>query len=59
MICYKDMTFCSFYADCKKAYDCNRPITPHVEEAARSMGLPIAQFAEKPDCHSDNTSDAA
>lgn len=53
MICFSDMTFCPFYKDCAKAWNCHRPLTEKVEQAAQRAGLPISAFAEKPDCHSD------
>lgn len=55
MICYRDMTFCPFHADCGKAPDCSRPLTKEVEAKAREWwgkdGAPIAQYTEKPPCH--------
>lgn len=61
MICYKDMTFCKHYEDCKKADDCPRPLTPTVRQQAikwwGSDDAPIAVFTEKPECHSDNDQD--
>ena len=54
MLCYKDMTFCPFYEDCKQATECHRPLTPEViKQATEWWGgddAPIAQFAEKPYC---------
>ena len=49
MICYKDMTFCSFYEDCDDK-DCSRALTQEVRDKADKLGLPICQFMEKPDC---------
>ena len=54
MICYRDMTFCSFWKDCDKANCCSRPITKNVESRAEAAGLPICRWADKPNCHSDN-----
>jgi len=55
VLCYKDMTFCSFYADCWKRMRCERPLTPEVIAAAQEWwgegAPPIMQFAHKPDCH--------
>lgn len=51
VICYKDMTFCTFYKDCANATDCERKLTPKIADAAEEFGLPIAQFVEKPQCH--------
>lgn len=50
MICYRDMTFCTFYLDCRKADTCHRPLTPDVRRAAEEFGLPTAVFAEQPVC---------
>lgn len=53
-MCYKDMTFCTFYEDCANATDCHRPLTPEVREAAAKWwgddDYPIARFMEKPRC---------
>ena len=49
MICYKDMTFCPYWEDCKEK-DCPRALTPDVCERANDIGLPICEFANKPDC---------
>jgi len=51
MICYRDMTFCTFYKDCANATDCERKLTPEIAEAAEEFGLPIAQFTAPPQCH--------
>lgn len=51
MICYKDMTFCTFYKDCANATDCERKLTPEIAEAADEFGLPISQFTAPPKCH--------
>ncbi len=55
MIGYRDMTFCPFYADCKNAPDCHRPLTPEVQAAAdkwwKGGNAPIWVFSEKPECH--------
>jgi len=53
MICYRDMTFCTFYEDCANASTCRRPLTAEVIQRAAKKGLPISQFMSKPDCHSD------
>ena len=54
MLCYRDMTFCTFYEDCKQAEKCPRPLTPEViKQAAEWWGrddAPIAQFVDKPNC---------
>ena len=54
MICYRDMTFCTYYEDCENAKDCHRPLTPEVYEAAvrwwGGVDAPISQFSDKPGC---------
>ena len=55
MICYRDMTFCGYYRDCSKASECNRPLTDDVIAGCISWcgsSNGIAQWAERPDCHS-------
>ena len=49
MICYKDRTFCS-YEKCKKFSECPRALTKEIKVSAKGFGLPICQFAERPDC---------
>lgn len=53
MMCYKDMTFCTFYKDCKHASKCFRPLTPEVERRAMASEMPIARYSAQPSCHSD------
>jgi len=50
MICYRDMTFCPFWVQCTEALKCHRALTKKVAVAATKLGLPIAQFTEKPEC---------
>jgi len=50
MLCYKDMTFCDFYKDCKDGDNCNRSFTPKVKEDAKANDLPACCFIDKPDC---------
>ena len=51
MLCYRDRTYCPFYADCADAKDCSRPLTDEVREAAIRVDLPVSQFVDKPNCH--------
>lgn len=57
MMCYRDMTFCTFYKTCAKAKRCHRPLTPQVKaQAANWWGsddAPIAVFGEKPQCYEE------
>lgn len=57
MICYRDMTFCSFYRECKDGSGCSIALTDKVEADAKKWwgdncenGPPIAIFADKPAC---------
>jgi len=50
MICYRDMTFCSFYKSCAKANKCGRKLDEQVKVGAKKIGLPIAQFVNQPEC---------
>ena len=55
MICYRDRTYCPFFHDCKHSHtnggDCRRPATPEVKADAERVGLWLAVWMEKPDCH--------
>lgn len=60
MICYKDMTFCTFYHGCSRANVCERPLTPDVAKAAEEWWVwasptgqraPISIFLTKPSCY--------
>ena len=53
MMCYRDMTFCSFL-ECTRI-SCVRRLTDDVKVRAKSWwngkeGAPIAQYTDKPDC---------
>lgn len=50
MLCYRDMTFCSFHEGCKGAPECGRALTDEVAAMADSFGAPICQFASHPEC---------
>jgi hypothetical protein len=54
MICYRDMTFCTFHGECLNGPTCPRALTAEVlEDAVKwwgSDGTPIARFVEAPDC---------
>ena len=49
MMCYRDRTFCSFYVDCS-VENCDRALTPEIEDRAQKIGMPICEFAEQPKC---------
>ena len=54
MICYRDMAFCTFYADCRHKDTCHRPLTETVKQAAAKWwggeDAPISVFWDKPAC---------
>ena len=55
MMCYRDMTFCTHYKDCRDGLACHRALTPAVQAAAKAWwgskdGAPIATFVEQPNC---------
>ena len=54
MMCYKDMTFCTYYEDCSKSNECLKPFTREVLRQAMNwwggVNAPIMTFAEKPEC---------
>lgn len=49
MLCYRDMTFCSYYKECKVGENCFRALTDEILRA-ELFDLPICKFAEKPNC---------
>ena len=55
MICYRDMTFCTYYEGCKHVDTCSRPLTPEVKKAAEEWwggsDGPIAVFLNQPLCY--------
>jgi hypothetical protein len=55
MICYRDMTFCPFWENCKNAEDCHRPLTEEVENKAKEWwgkeGAPICVYVKEPNCY--------
>jgi len=54
MICYRDMTFCTFWEKCKKGKECFYALTDEeVKKAHKWWGnkqAPISIFSKKPDC---------
>lgn len=50
MITYKDMTFCAYYQECANRESCNRALTKTIKDKAKNFGLPISQFASRPNC---------
>lgn len=59
MLCYRDMTFCTYYKNCAKAEECDRALTPEIQKDADKWwesfkidgSPPICMFAEKPECY--------
>lgn len=63
MICYKDMTFCTYHRTCIHGKGCDRALTKQVWTDAQDWwtnfmrdlrkhgDAPICQYAEKPECH--------
>ena len=50
MICYRDMTFCPYYAQCESGFTCYRAYTVNVRKMAKSSTLPVAVFNEPSEC---------
>lgn len=54
MMCYKDMTFCTFYKECDAGSNCSRALTKEVEEGDKRWwgndNAPISKFVDKPEC---------
>ena len=53
MICYRDITLCEFYKNCKNGKKCDRALTDKIKQEAKEwMGkhAPIARFVDKPKC---------
>ena len=48
MLCYRDRTFCK-YVECIN--DCERKLTDEIIKKAEKLGLPISQFARRPECY--------
>jgi hypothetical protein len=71
MIHYRDMTFCTFYEDCRDKDECHRPLTELVKlqankwwnpkgtkrgpDCAVPEEAPIAVFSTPPPCHVKQT----
>jgi len=52
MLCYKDMTFCTFWKECKDNKKCGRALTDKIKEDAEKWmkNAPICAYVDKPDC---------
>ena len=58
MQCFKDMTFCKFHVNCKKAGACGRELTDKVQDDADAWwgkpGAPISQYMNELNCFINN-----
>lgn len=59
MICYRDRTFCGFYKNCLIGDLCLSALTQEEIEQASRIGLPIAQYIDRPDCFKENNNDGS
>lgn len=50
MMCYRDITFCSFYLECREQATCVIALTPDVKRKAREAGLLISGYVDIPNC---------
>lgn len=50
MMCYRDRTYCAYFPDCAQGGDCPLALTDEVMDMAEREGLPICQYAERPEC---------
>ena len=57
-MCYKDITFCSFYLECVNGNDCKVALTPKIEKDAKKWwgkdNPPISVYLDKPECFKEN-----
>ncbi len=55
MFCYRDMTFCTYWKECKDGSSCTRALTDKVQAEAEiwMKNPPICIYGEKPDCFVD------
>ena len=54
MMCYRDMTFCKFFTECKEGEGCPRALTMDVISGAEKWFggkvASICEYVNKPDC---------
>lgn len=50
MLCYKDMTFCTYWEGCIHGDVCKRAFTKEHKDAAAHAKLLVSQFGAKPEC---------
>ncbi len=60
MICFRDMTFCTYHKECLDGDGCARALTEETRKQAQDWWdpnekdtAPIAVFAEKPGCFAE------
>ena len=54
-MCYRDMTFCTFWEKCKDNKKCGRALTDKIKEDADKWWgtkgeAPICTYVDKPEC---------
>ena len=52
MMCYRDRTYCGYWRECANGRICAAALTSEVMDMAEREGLPICQYAERPECFS-------
>jgi len=57
MICFNDMTYCSFFEWCKNGKRCFRALTKKVKDNAMRADMGIAVFVDKPDCFEEKNNE--
>jgi len=50
MICYRDMTFCTFWEKCYHGKTCPRSLTKETLLEAETFGLGVCMFQDRPGC---------
>lgn len=58
MMCYRDRTFCPFYAECGDGDGCRAALTQQVKDDAKKWwgneDAPIAVYTDKPQCFKED-----
>ena len=50
MMCYKDRTFCTFFAKCSDADKCGRALTNKIRNDAQRFNMPVSVYTNTPEC---------
>ena len=53
-MCYKDMTFCKFYENCKDKETCERVLTNKDKSIILTYEIPVCYFMERPECFKES-----